>query len=404
MTSFRLRFHLVPEILTALSALVVFVVASPRPMAAQSLTVLYSFTGGADGWAPYSGLVRDSAGNLYGTTYEGGSSGACTFGCGTVFKIDTSGKETVLHSFTRGMDGANPVFGYLLRDNAGNLYGTTYYGGTAGNGAAFKINPNGKVLSLPFRGGNNGGFPYAGLVRDSAGNFYGTTNLRGTGCAPYGCGTAYKISPTGKQTVLHSFAGGASDGSFPWDQLVVDSTGNLFGTTELGGPSGFGTVFKLSPDGQETVYDVTSADGVVPIAGLVADGSGNLYGTTLLGGIGYGSIFKLDTSGHFTLLYSFCSHTNCSDGSEPWSGVALDAAGNIYGTTSAGGLTLSGTIYKLDTSGRLTTLYNFCSLPSCADGGVPYAGLILDGNGNLYGTASIGGTTNSGTVFKLSPQ
>lgn len=401
----QIHLDVVSKKLAAACVLLTCAIAAPLRVSGQTFTVLYSFTGGVDGWAPYAGLVRDNAGNLYGTTSQGGSSGACTFGCGVVFKVDTFGTETVLHSFSRGDDGATPAYGYMVRDNAGNLYGTTYAGGAAGNGVAFRIAPNGKELSLPFRGGANGGFPYAGLVKDSAGNFYGTTLLRGTGCAPYGCGTVYKISPTGKQTVLHSFTGG-TDGSFPWDQLVLDSTGNLYGTTETGGPSGLGTVFKIAPNGQETVYDITSGGGLIPVAGLVADRSGNLYGTTLFGGIGSGSIFKLDTSGQLTLLYSFCSLLNCADGSNPYGGLTIDASGNLYGTTSSGGgFFQAGTIFKLDPSGQLTTLYSFCTQPpNCADGDIPYAGLILDGQGNLYGTATAGGASNSGTVFKLAPQ
>ncbi|MGA8493494.1 MAG: choice-of-anchor tandem repeat GloVer-containing protein [Terriglobales bacterium] len=200
-------------------------------------TVLYSFLGGADGGNPPAGLVRDSAGNLYGTTTWGG-----TYWVGVVFKVDTTGAETVLHSFTGGADGGEPYAG-LVRDSAGNLYGTTYYGGASGAyGAVFKLDTTGaETVLYSFTGGADGGQPLAGLVRDSAGNLYGTTREGGA----YSNGVVFKLDTTGVETVLYSFEGGA--GGFPEAGLLRDSAGNLYGTTQAGGAYNHGLVFKITP-------------------------------------------------------------------------------------------------------------------------------------------------------------
>ena len=216
--------------------------------------VLHKFTGGADGAAPSGGLIRDAAGNLYGTTFYGGGSSACGLangtpsGCGTVFKLSPTSTKTVLHTFTSG-DGQNPSAG-LIREAAGNFYGTTTYGGGAGGGVVFELSPTGiQTVLYSFAGGADGAFPLAGLIRDVGGNLYGTTQSGGTssGCAPFGCGVVFKLSPTGTETVLHSFTG--RDGAFPSAGLIQDTVGNLYGTTEIGGAYGFGVVFKLSPTG-----------------------------------------------------------------------------------------------------------------------------------------------------------
>jgi uncharacterized repeat protein (TIGR03803 family) len=252
-------------------------------------TVLHSFTGTPDGAIPRAALVRDAAGNLYGTTVFGGAS----IGYGTVFKLDTTGKETVLHSFT-ATDGSGPVAA-LVRDAAGNLYGTTAYGGASLSGTVFKLDTSGTETVLhSFTGRADGAIPYAALVRDHAGNLYGNTAYGGAS----GYGTVFKLDTTGRETVLHSFTG-ASDGASPFDALVRDPAGNLYGTATFGGDpfcsSGCGTVFKLDTTGKETVlHSFTGrADGAIP-AGLVRDPAGNLYGTTYYGGaFGYGVVFKL---------------------------------------------------------------------------------------------------------------
>ena len=363
---------------------------------AQTLTVLYSFKGGTDGNGPVAGLVLDTTGNLYGTTQLGGSAGN-----GVVFKVDTTGAETVLHSFTGKTDGGQPVAG-LLRDTAGNLYGTAEWGGSSNLGVVFKLTTTNKLVVLhSFSSVDDGANPVASLVRDSSGNLYGTTCCGGdTGLLD---GTLFKISPTRNWTIMHSF-GTSTDGQFPFAGLIRDSAGNLYGTTLRGGAFNFGTVFKVGASGNETVlYDFTGgADGAYPQAGLVRDGAGNLYGTTTGGGsasgnAGNGVVFKLTPTGQETTLITF---TGGADGALPYAGLIRDSAGNLYGTTSAGGTFQWGNIFKLDKTGKEAVLYNFTG---GADGSCPMAGLIRDSAGNLYGTTQFGGRTQSGVVFKLIP-
>jgi uncharacterized repeat protein (TIGR03803 family) len=320
-------------------------------------TVLYSFTGGADGEFPQAGLVRDAAGNLYGTTSQRGSS-ACGVGCGTVFKLSLIGTETVLYSFTGGADGATPYAG-LIPDTAGNLYGTTYSGGAHGKGVVFELIRCSSVASgyeykvlYSFTGGADGGNPDAALLRDAAGNLYGTAAYGGAGNA----GVVFKLSPTGSETVLHSFSG--ADGALPHAGLVRDTAGNLYGTTLVGGaatgtcnpPYGCGVVFKLSPTGTETVLHsfTGGADGANPYAGLAQDAAGNLYGTAAGGGISNaGVVFKLTPTGTETVLHTF---TGGADGSIPVAGLIQDAAGNLYGTAAAGGIGFpvqAGVVFRL---------------------------------------------------------
>jgi len=273
-------------------------------------TVLYSFTGGIDGGYPDGGLVGDKAGNLYGTTVDGGEGSGCYYGgCGTVFKVDATGTETVLYSFTAGTEGQYPVEG-LVRDAAGNLYGITYQGGKStcnngsgtGCGTVFELDNTGKLTVLHnFTGGKDGAYPDAPLVRDARGNLYGTTLEGGTGCKPYGCGTVFKVDVTGKETVLHAFTGGV-DGAGGASSLVLDANGNLYGASG-GGAHNQGMVFKLDSTGKETVlHSFTGGiDGGSPVGGLVRDKAGNLYGTTGGGGAlgcgaysnGCGTVFKL---------------------------------------------------------------------------------------------------------------
>jgi uncharacterized repeat protein (TIGR03803 family) len=365
-----------------------------------TLSVLYSFKGVPDGRYPYAGLVLDAKGNLYGTTYEGADQVCYPYGCGTVFKVDANSKETVLYSFTGTPDGSNPYTGYLVRDAQGNLYGTTQVGGAYGNGTVFKVDTTGKEMVLySFTGGGDGAEPYGGLVRDALlGNLYGTTIKGGA----YGVGTVFKVDTTGKETVLHSFTGTAGDGAYPWAGLVRDAKGNLYGTTAAGG-SAYGTVFEVDVNGKEKVlYSFTGTpDGASPLAGLVRDGAGNLYGTTNEGGASCcgGTVFKVDKSGKETVLHSFTSEP---DGLRPYAGVVRDTQGNLYGTTALGGNPSNyGTVFMVDAGGNETVLYRFTS--SGGDGAYPYAGLVRDVKGNLYGTTFAGGNLGYGTVFKLTP-
>jgi uncharacterized repeat protein (TIGR03803 family) len=310
-------------------------------------TVIYSFKGRGSGVSPTAGLVRDAQGNLYGDTLSGGDVNNCNppFGCGMVFKIDTSGHETALHKFEGGNDGTQPQ-STLILDAAGNLYGTTVGGGAGFDGTVFKIDPTGNETVLhAFKGRLDGSVPLQGLVLDAQGNLYGSTEFGGTAksCGDGGCGVVYKISPAGQETILYNFSGGA-DGSEAGDALVIDADGNLYGTTGSGGdldcfkPFGCGVIFKIDPSGTESVLftftnEITT--GYNPISGLIRDPSGNLYGTTYRGGAnGMGTVFKLDTAGNETLLHSF---TGGADGAYPEAGLAMDAAGNLYGTAAVGG-------------------------------------------------------------------
>jgi len=358
--------------------------------------VLYSFTGGADGNAP-GPVILDPSGNLYGTTQEGG---ACDFagGCGVVFELDTARHLKVLHTFTGRADGSSP--NGVIRDPAGNLYGTTAAGGSPacnaldGCGMVFKIDAAGNYTVLyRFAGGPSGGNPFAGVVRDPVGNLYGTTFYGGT--SPDG--VVYKLDPAGHETVLHSFTGKA-DGGRPSSGVILDSDGNLYGTTEIGGAAGAGVIYKLDPAGQETVlYSFPSGPaGDQPQPGVVRDQAGNLYGTIPYTGTApAGVVYKLDTSGNYTALYSF---TGGADGNRPEASVIPDPAGNLYGTTFAGGASNGGAVYKLSATGQETVLYSF---PNGQSGTFPWAGLAGD-NGNLYGTATSGGAVNdSGVVYKM---
>jgi uncharacterized repeat protein (TIGR03803 family) len=297
--------------------------------------VLYNFTGGTDGANPAGRLIRDTAGNLYGTTGEGGSSAPlCQQGCGTVFKLDATGKETVLYRFTGGTDGLGPSGG-LVRDVAGNLYGVTFNGGFYGHGAVFKLDAADRETVLySFTGGTDGSNPFGELVRDTAGKLYGTTTYGGDlicGGDGGGCGVVFKVDTTHKESVLHSFAG--VDGQEPQAGLVRDAAGNLYGTTNYGGAHGWGVVFKIDTTDKETVrYSFSGgADGSSPSGGVVRDTAGNLYGSTAYGGdltscgIGCGVVFKLDTTHKETVLYAF---TGGADGSLP-GGVIRDVPGNL---------------------------------------------------------------------------
>ena len=350
-------------------------------------TILYSFTGEADGSSP-NGVVIDSDGNLFGTTGGGGASGA-----GVVFKVDRSGHETVLYSFTGGSDGGSPNI--VIQDSKGDLYGTTGSGGAAGAGVVFKVDRSGhETVLYSFTGAADGGQPYGEVALDSAGNFYGTTNIGGISDS----GVVFRVDTSGHEAVLYSFTGG-SDGAYP-NGVMRDLQGNLYGTTTNGGgASSAGVVFKVDTSGHETVlYSFTGGDdGGYSDAGVTRDSKGNLYGTTNSGGAwGRGVVFKVDRSGHETVLHTF---KRGLDGNQPDNaGVILDSEGNLYGTTAFGGEGNAGVVYKLDMRGNETILYGF---PGAADGQFPaYAGVILS-DGHFYGTTELGGRGGVGVVYRL---
>jgi uncharacterized repeat protein (TIGR03803 family) len=361
---------------------------------AAKATTLYSFTGGADGGSPYASVIRDAQGNLYGATFAGGAANL-----GAVLKVNQRGKETVLYSFTGKPDGEHPSSN-LLRDSAGNLYGAAYEGGANGFGGIFKISKSGKENVLySFGPGTDGEYPGSGLIRDAAGNLYGTTGYGGAS----GNGTVFKISKTGKETILHSFTG--KDGKYPFCTLLADSAGNIYGTTSSGGSSNVGTVFRLSKKGHVKVLHnfADGADGANPYAGLIRDGKGNLYGTTYYGGAackGFdcGTVFKITPKGKEAVIYAF----TLTDGHYPDFGtLVLDASGNLWGTTYAGGGADLGVVFKVNSgSGKESTVYAFTG---GKDEGYPVAGLIQDSAGNFYGTTLGNPPSTYGTVFKLTP-
>lgn len=364
-------------------------------------TVLYSFQGGSDGVAPLASLIADKVGNHYGTTYLGGGSGCGGTGCGTVFRLASDGSETVLHSFGGGTDGEYPQAA-LLTDKAGDLFGTTPIGGTYGAGTVFEITSNGtESVLFSFTGNADGANPVCALVADGSGNLYGTTLDGGK----YGDGAVFELAADGTQSVLHAFAGG-SDGANPGAGLIPDEAGNLYGTTESGGSSNQGTIFKVATDGTETVlyaFPAGAKSGYgVPLESLVADAAGNLY-TPVQGDEvhPYGGIFKLAQDGKGTILHWFKS---LKDGTYPFAALIVDAKGDLYGTTASGGRKgcgggyACGTVFKLAPGGAETVLHSFAA---GSDGESPEAGLIADKRGNLFGTTSEGGTDGNGTVFKL---
>jgi uncharacterized repeat protein (TIGR03803 family) len=361
-------------------------------------TVLHTFTRGPYGNQPDgSGVILDASGNLYGTTAFGAAGGA-----GAVYKLDPSGNASVVYAFQGKQGGQYPYNAGVILDSDGHLYGTTFYGGYAGAGVVYKLDGNGQeTVPYAFDKSTDNGFgqPTWGVIRDSAGNFYGTTFV-GQSDVGRGAGVVYRVDPTGHATVLHNFTGGA-DGADPYGGVILDAKGNLYGTASGGGASNNGVVFKIDTSGDETVlYSFTGgSDGGTPLGGLIRDSAGNLYGTTNGGGTsGAGVVFKVDASGNETVLYSF---TGGSDGGYPFAALVRDSTGNFYGTAGGGGASGAGAVFKLDAAGKETVLYSFTG---GADGAYPsWVTLALDSAGNLYGTTSGGGTSGAGVVFKVDP-
>src|SRR5271167_3334981 len=409
------------QVVFLLFSLAMFCAATAIASPAQTFNTLVNFAG-TNGASPNGPLVQGTDGNLYGTTSQGGATGGCGYGCGTVFKMTPSGKLTTLYSFCAGggscADGSLPFAG-LVQATDGNFYGTTNLGGAAGScsgygcGTVFKITPAGTLTTLySFCSQPNcadGAQSSAGLVQATDGNFYGTT----IGGGAKGFGTVFKITPSGMLTTLHSFCAGGypcADGADPEAVLVQATDGNFYGTTSKGGSaSGGGTVFKITPSGTlTTLYIFCSqgdcSDGYQPYAGLVQATDGNFYGTTSAAGgaNGGGTVFKITPSGMLTTIYDFCSQQNCLDGDQSYAGLVFATDGKFYGTTSNDGANGEGTIFKITQNGTLTALYNFCSQQNCTDGYESQSGLVQGTDGSFYGTTFAGGANGDGTVFSLS--
>jgi uncharacterized repeat protein (TIGR03803 family) len=399
---------------TAAILLAMAIIAAPAAEA-QTLSILHAFTDGGDGGAPYAGLTTDQAGNFYGTTSSGGA------GYGTVFKLTHLGSNWVLstlYAFQGGNDGGYPI-ARVVRGPDGALYGTTSGGPNAGAGTVFRLGPPShpcRSINCPwtetvlyrFTGTGDGGSPgYGDLAFDAAGNIYGTTRGGGADCSPYyNCGVVFELSRSGgiwTESVLYSFDQSGSGGIIPDAGVVLDSAGNLYGATALGGIDGGGVVFQLAQSGStwtETVLHGFGAsnDGDGPIGGLVMDRQGNLYGTTA-SGPGYenngGTVYELQPSGdswNYSILAALAGFGGPEDA------LTMDAAGNLYATSYGGGRRTYGNVFKLTPSGgswTYTDLHDFNG-----DGAYPYGSVVVDTHGNVFGTTSAFGY---GEVWEITP-
>lgn len=386
------------------------------PAQAQTFNVIHDFSGGGDGARPFAGLIMDRAGSLYGTASFGGS-GPCFSGCGNVFRLKRAGSSwvlSVLYRFQGGPnDGAEPLAGVTIAAD-GRLYGTTGGGGNPacnnGCGTVFQLRPPVRAcasIQCPWTetvlyrfNGNDGGNPaYGSLVFDQSGSLYGTTQNGGA----HGYGVVYKLTPSGggwTESSIYDFTGG-NDGAFPASGLMVDQTGELYGTTLYGGTLNRGVVYKLTPSGPGWVQSVLSNfenGGQNPIGGLILDANGNLFGTTYLGGaFGSGTVFQLQpTNDGWTQI---TLHDFTGDGG-PAGALAMDPSGNLSGgSETTGG---RGALFRLTPSNggwNYSELHDF----NGSDGQFPFGNVIVDTNGNVFGTCSIGGGTGNGVVWEITP-
>jgi hypothetical protein len=400
---------------------------------AQTEKVLHTFSGIPDGQYPTGGLLRNSAGNLYGITSEGGASGCGFAGCGAIFEsslLAGQWTEKILYAFPGGAGGSQPE-GNLVADTAGNFYGVTDVGGSA-HGLVYELIHNSDGSWTPsvlytFTGGSDGANPIVGLVFDKAGNLYGTTQFGGdTSCGFSGCGVVFELSPTTSgpwnETILHTFEG--SDGEDPQAPLIFDAAGNLYGSTAEGGTVssscsiGCGVIFKMTRSSsgswtQKIIHTFNGSNGGGPMGNLIFDSAGNLYGTASYGGNvadcdkdGCGLVFELSlTSGVWKQIREFSF--NGTNGATPYAGLTLSSAGHIVGTTYAGG-NLScatsgcGVVFRLTPTATSWTEQVLHVFGSTNDGLKPAATVILDPKGNIYGTTVFGGE-NYGTVFEITP-
>jgi uncharacterized repeat protein (TIGR03803 family) len=396
----------------ALTFVLALITVVPRFARAQTYTILHNFTGGSDGVDPEAGVTLDAAGNLYGTAFYT-HAGA---GNGSIFKIKPSDQVfSPLYEFAGGSDGANPFYGVVFGPD-GSLYGTTENGGL-GFGTVFKLQPPlticksvlcpwGKTILYTFAGGSDGSMPEASsnLIFDQAGNIYGTTGFGGQ----FGQGTVYELTRPGggwTKTILHSF-GASGDGAIPTHNVTFDSNGNLYGTTYVGGNSGDGIIYQLVHSGSGWTENIlaslsrSTTLGGIPLAGLIIDRSGNLYGATSSGGTGGGgTVFEMSPSGSGFTITILASLAGGYQGGS-YGNLVMDSTGNLYGTALNDGAYGYGSVFKLTSPGwTLSSLHDF----RFTDGANPTGDLTIDASGNLYGTTDDGGANRNGVVFEITP-
>ncbi|HEX9160015.1 MAG TPA: choice-of-anchor tandem repeat GloVer-containing protein [Rhizomicrobium sp.] len=394
--------------------------------ASGTLETLYSFcssSGCPDGDQPYAGVTLESSGRLLGTTGFGGK-----YSGGTVFALDDRHGSWTLKSLKSFCVGKPPNCQSdqgpsvtLVVDTSGNIYGTAYFAGAGNDGAVFELeSKGGNKYALHYIhtfAGSDGAGPWdisyagqnTGAPYDGKSPLYGATIAGGTA----GNGTVYSLTPGNggwNFQTLYNFCG-CSDGGLPRGAVLVGASGALYGTTGYYGNNSAGTIYELTQSGgiwsETTLYEfcgqANCADGNGPFAGLAQDTSGNLYGTTYFGGnAGDGVVFEFSSTSQYSVLYSFCAQTNCTDGSEPAAPVTLDSKGDIFGTAGRGGDGNFGAMFEIK-RGAYARLYSFCALSGCSDGGYPYGALALDSKGRLYGTTQYGGARGLGSVYRLKP-
>ena len=385
------------------SALALLSLAHATLSPAQTLTTLVNFDGTNGDTPEYSSLAKGSDGNFYGVTYQGGANNL-----GTIFKVTPGGALTTIYNFASSTLWSSQPTSTLLLANDGNFYGTTTDGGVCDCGILFLVTPGGAMTVVYEFATTNGAFdsnaptsPIGGVIQGTDGYLYGTASYGGA----HASGAIYRVSLSGVESVIHSFSvtqsgtAGAA-GWQPVGRLIQGSDGNLYGVTASGGFNGGGSIFSISPNGQNftTLHSFNVTDGWFIDAGLVQGSDGNFYGTAPNGGANYnGVVYKMTPSGTFTILHTYSA--SGSEGSAPDYTELIQATdGNLYGATKKGGMYGYGTIFKITTAGQLTVLYNF----NVTDGQSPVGGLVQGADGNLYGTTSGGGSNFRGTVFKLS--
>jgi uncharacterized repeat protein (TIGR03803 family) len=401
-------------------ALFVALITIGVPTAAQTFSVLHTFTGGGDGGKPNNGLTLDRSGNLYGTTPQGGLAGGCGGpGCGIVFKLTQRNSAWVLnplYTFTGGSDGASP-WARVTIGSDGTLFGTTILGGQGffdtGTGVVFNLRPPSRISSrvltpwnetviYTFGNMSDGNYPEGDLIFDAAGNLYGTTQQGGFECEDtVWCGVVYQLARNGggwRKTFIWQF--NSEFVAFPYAGVTFDQAGNIYGTATINA----GAVYQLVRHGIWTLTEIHAfggqGDGYSPFGGLVTDAAGNLYGGTASGGAnGAGAVYKLSQNGGTwteSVIYS-----PPGNGVGPTNTLAWDAAGNLYGTTCTDGAHNSGSVFKLTPTGDgwiPTTLYDFTG---GSDGLCPYGALVVDANGNIFGTTMGGGSSQQGVIFEI---